>query len=527
MKNSLRWLLSCLSGILLVAAWPDYPFTWLIFVAWIPILFLAVEPTRKITWFGQVFLTMLIWNTGTTWWIWNSTDVGTIAAIIANSLLMCVPWLGYRNFMRQYGTRAGYSALVFFWMTFELIHLNWQISWPWLHLGNVFCMHPSWVRWYEITGIGGGTFLVLIINICLFDVFRAWLQKQPILSKRPALYTLIVLVCFLISYKRYSELSPTPSTTIPGNVVVVQPNIDPYQKFSITTLGEQINGLVTLTEQQIDSNTRLVVWPETAMSAGDWQHNTAANTYYQPIFALLDRHPKVALLSGIELFVNYGKEKTSPTARMDANGNYYDVMNAAMLAQFNQPLQFYYKSKLVPGVETMPTYLRFLAPVFEQFGGTSGGYGKSINPVVLQNSDCPYKSAPIICYESIYGEYTGGYVKQGANLLTVITNDGWWGNTPGHRQHLQLARLRAIETGKWVVRSANTGISAIIDPQGNIIQNLPWAKAGALKYAVPVTDHVSVYAKAGDWIYYLMSFMAVLALSWHYWQWLKKRWAKR
>ncbi|MFN4975559.1 MAG: apolipoprotein N-acyltransferase, partial [Bacteroidota bacterium] len=173
MKNSLRWLLSCLSGFMLVAAWPDFPFTWLIFVAWIPLLFLAVEPTRKITWFGQVFLTMLIWNTGTTWWIWNSTDVGSIAAIIANSLLMCVPWLGYRNFMRQYGTRAGYSALVFFWMTFELIHLNWQISWPWLHLGNVFCMHPSWVRWYEITGIGGGTLLVLIINICLFDVFRA------------------------------------------------------------------------------------------------------------------------------------------------------------------------------------------------------------------------------------------------------------------------------------------------------------------------------------------------------------------
>lgn len=527
MKNYLRWLLSCLSGFLLIAAWPDNPFTWLILVAWIPLLFLAGEPTRKITWFAQVFLTMLIWNTGTTWWIWNSTDVGTIAAIIANSLLMCVPWLGYRNFLHQYGTRAGYSALVFFWMTFELIHLNWQISWPWLHLGNVFCLHPSWVRWYEITGIGGGTLLVLIINICLFDIFRAWLQKQPILSKRPAIYTLIVLSCFLLSYNRYSSLSTRPPSAIPGNIVVVQPNIDPYKKFSGNSIQDQIRQLLALTEKQIDSNTRLVIWPETAMSAIDWQDNTAANSYYLPVFDLLKRNQNLALLSGIELFVSYGKEKTSPTARMDANGNYYDVMNAAILAQSNQTLQYYYKSKLVPGVETMPTFLSFLSPIFEQFGGTTGGYGRSLNPVVLQNNNCPYRSAPIICYESIYGEYTGGYVKQGANLLTVITNDGWWGNTPGHRQHLHLARLRAIETGKWVVRSANTGISAIIDPQGNIITSLTWAKAGTLKYAVPVNDHISIYARAGDWIYYLMSFMAVIALCWHSWQWLKKRWSRR
>lgn len=520
----MRWLLSCLSGILLVAAWPDQPFTWLIFVAWIPLLFLAKEPTSKITWFGQVLLCMLIWNTGTTWWIWNSTDVGTIAAIIANSLLMCVPWIGYRNFMHRYGTRAGYSVLVAFWMTFELIHLNWQISWPWLHLGNVFCMYPDWIRWYEITGIGGGTLLVLVFNICLFDIFQAIRKKLPVSERKASVITMIVLLSFLLSYHRYSSLRITAPSTLPGNIIVVQPNIDPYQKFSSGSIQTHIQQLVTLTELQVDSNTKLVVWPETALSAADWQDNTASNSYYQPVFAMLAKYPQITLLSGIELFVNYGKEKTSPTARMDANGNYYDAMNAAVLAQFNQPLQYYYKSKLVPGVETLPSFLRFLSPIFEQFGGTSGGYGKSAGPVVLQNNQCPYRSAPIICYESIYGEYTGGYVKQGANVLTVITNDGWWGNTPGHRQHLQLARLRAIETGKWVVRSANTGISAIIDPKGNLVQTLPWAQAGALKFSVPTLEEKTIYVKMGDWLYYLMSFMAVLALSWHSWQWIKKRW---
>jgi apolipoprotein N-acyltransferase len=527
LKNSIRWLLSILSGCLLVLAWPDSSFTWLIFVAWIPLLLLAHEPIKKIYWFLLVLLTMLIWNTGTTWWIWNSTDIGTIAAIIANSLLMCIPWLGYRNFLRQYGSRAGFSALIFFWMTFELIHLNWQISWPWLHLGNVFCMHPAWVRWYEISGIGGGTLLVLLTNICLYDVLQALLQKKSISNRKPALVALILLAAFLISYNRYASIDKNLDNPAPGNIVIIQPNIDPYQKFSVNSIAEQIERLISLTEQQIDSNTRLVVWPETALSAGDWQENTARNNYYQPVFALLAQHPNVSLLSGIELFVNYGKEKTSVSARLDGNGNYYDAMNAAMLAQQNESLQFYYKSKLVPGVETLPSFLRFLSPLFEQFGGTTGGYGSSTSPVVLQNNSSPYRAAPIICYESIYGEYTGSYVKRGANLLTIITNDGWWGNTPGHRQHLQMARLRAIETGKWIVRSANTGISAIIDTEGNVLESRPWATSGAIKYAVPVNDRITPYVKYGDWIYYLMSFMAVLALSWHSWQWLKKRLARK
>jgi apolipoprotein N-acyltransferase len=350
------------------------------------------------------------------------------------------------------------------------------------------------------------------------------LQKKSISNRKPALVALILLAAFLISYNRYASIDKNLDNPAPGNIVIIQPNIDPYQKFSVNSIAEQIERLISLTEQQIDSNTRLVVWPETALSAGDWQENTARNNYYQPVFALLSQHPNVSLLSGIEL---YGKEKTSVSARLDGNGNYYDAMNAAMLAQQNESLQFYYKSKLVPGVETLPSFLRFLSPVFEQFGGTTGGYGSSTSPVVLQNNSSPYRAAPIICYESIYGEYTGSYVKRGANLLTIITNDGWWGNTPGHRQHLQMARLRAIETGKWIVRSANTGISAIIDTEGNILESRPWATSGAIKYAVPVNDRITPYVKYGDWIYYLMSFMAVLALSWHSWQWLKKRLARK
>ena len=98
-------------------------------------------------------------------------------------------------------------------------------------------------------------------------------------------------------------------------------------------------------------------------------------------------------------------------------------------------LQFYNKSKLVPGVETLPDFLLWMGPVFEKFGGTSGGYGRSKTSAVLPSREIPYVTAPIICYESIYGNMWQVHVNKGANLLTIMTNDGWWGNT-GHKQHL-------------------------------------------------------------------------------------------
>jgi len=166
----------------------------------------------------------------------------------------------------------------------------------------------------------------------------------------------------------------------------------------------------------------------------------------------------------------------------------------------------------VPGVETLPSFLNFLGPVLEQFGGSTGGYGKSEEAEVFTNNGCQYISAPIICYESIYGAYVGTYKQKSANLLAIITNDGWWGNTSGHKQHLQYAALRAIETRTWVARSANTGISAVIDPLGNIVAQKGWDERAVIKYPIPTKSTVTFYAKYGDWLYQIFSFFAVLLL---------------
>jgi apolipoprotein N-acyltransferase len=177
---------------------------------------------------------------------------------------------------------------------------------------------------------------------------------------------------------------------------------------------------------------------------------------------------------------------------------------------------------LVPGVETLPKFLLFLGPVFEKFGGTAGGYAtqKERTPVSTINQ---WVLAPAICYESIYGEYMSKYISNGANLITIITNDGWWGNTPGHKQHQLYARLRAIESRTWVVRSANTGISCFIDPAGTVIDPQPWWKEAAIKQNIPVQQSRTFFVRYGDLLSKAALLLTLLVIiSVIYKKWTKK-----
>lgn len=538
MKRFQSLWLSLFSGLLLFIAWPVSPLVVTIFFAFVPLLFVADSTLKKNHFFLYTFIALMFWNATTTWWIWNSTDVGSIAAIIANSLLMCLPWWGYFTFKRAYGKRSGYMALVVFWMMFEYTHLNWQLSWPWLTLGNVFASHTNWVQWFEYTGVSGGTLWVLLVNIFIkeavnnfqdsifkiqpnsyrvssFKVSKMIIGQRSIINiKRLVVVLGLIIVPLIISFIILWNIKPI--TQISGsNVLIVQPNIDPYQKYNSSSTAQQIDQLVQLSEKNIDTATQLILWPETAMSAQEWQNNIAENMYYKPVFAFVKRHPNITLISGIDTYKNYGTDKATATAHLAANGTYYDAFNSAIAIKATTNLQFYNKSKLVPGVESLPTFLNFMSPVFEKFGGSTGGYGKNESSQVFTEKGNPYIAAPVICYESIYGEYVASYVQRGANIITIITNDGWWGNTPGHKQHLQYARLRAIETRRWVARSANTGISAVINNRGDIVTTKPWNEAAVIKYAIPITTKETFYVAFGDYLYKIATVFAALFIGWH------------
>ena len=517
--------LSLLTGALLTAAWPMAPFTLLIYIAFVPLLMLADQIEKPRSFWGFAFIALLCWNAGTTWWMWNSTGVGAVAAIIANSLMMTLPWWGYFIFKKRYSSNFALLMLVLFWLGFEYVHLNWELSWPWLTLGNVFANYPSHVQWYEYTGVGGGSLLILLVNVSVYQLTKQIIAKAPV-NKILIQGLLTALLPISISFLNQYIYAKATAAKSADNVVVVQPNIDPYQKFELSTAAQQIQQLIVLSESAIDSNTRLVIWPETAMSVAEWQHLIPQNQYYQPVFEFTRKHPGLTLVTGIETFKNYGTTKATHTAHQADNGTYYDAFNAAMAVQADQPIQLYNKSKLVPGVESLPSFLRIMAPLFEQFGGSTGGYGRSDSAGVFANPGNPYVAAPIICYESIYGEYVASYVKRGANILTVITNDGWWGNTPGHKQHLAYARLRAIETRRWVARSANTGISAIINEYGEIVERREWDQPATIKYAIPARTESSFYVQNGDYIFRYSLYLALLLTGFHVFMTLQRRFKK-
>ena len=466
---------------------------------------------------------MLIWNVAATWWVWNASAPGSIGAFLANSLLMCLPWLGFHYLRPRMGDIIGYGSLIVFWLSFEYLHLqNWGLSWPWLTLGNVFAARPRWVEWYSFTGTSGGGLWVLVVNVLVFR----WLWKA--VNKKeyqlwPAAWIAILVVFPIFGSRQYAGLfdgveKVYADKSLQKNIVIVQPDIDPYEKITTGSFDAQLTRLIRLSDSLIDDNTVLVVWPETALynEHGFEEDHLKENYFLKPLWAFLQQHPQINLLTGLESLRIFDYKHSSTAMKIPDSDKYYESYNSAVIMDSAGPEAFYHKSRLVPGAESLPPFLHFMVPLFEKFGATEDGYTGQPDRTPLQTTNHSYTIAPAVCYESIYGEFMALYVHNGADLIAVITNDGWWGNTPGYRQHESYARLRAIETRRWVVRSANTGVSAIISPYGRIIDSRSWAKQAVIKTCVPAEKELTFYARYGDCISKLALGLTFLFWIWHF-----------
>ena len=155
-----------------------------------------------------------------------------------------------------------------------------------------------------------------------------------------------------------------------------------------------------------------------------------------------------------------------------------------------------------------------IGTIMIDLGGTTVSKGTQYKSErkVFKLSKKDLKTIPIVCYETIYGEYVADYVNLGANFITIITNDAWWGDTPGHRHLLSYARLRAIENRRYIVRSANSGISTIINEVGEYDKTLPFDKKGILSGKAYTIDKKTFYSKNGDYIARISILLSVLLL---------------
>jgi apolipoprotein N-acyltransferase len=512
------YLLAIVSGLLLFAAWPMSSFAFLIFIAFVPLLVIANQKMSKRKYFGSIYLAMLIWNVSTTWWIWYASEPGAIGAFVANSFLMTLPWILYRFVKNKFSTTLSYVSLVCFWMMWEFTHLqDWGLSWPWLTVGNVFANKTSWVQWYEITGVSGGTLWVLVINILLYQGLRKYNESQKWkLNILASIALILIPIAYSFLLNSSVNLQITKAQKAPANnIVVVQPNIDPYTKLELMPPERQLEILIETSKQEVDSQTNLLIWPETALysSYRHNENNLRASQSLEPLFKFLQLYPNLQLFTGIESIKTFD-QPTQNSREAQSDNLHYESYNSSVLIVNGEPKQFYHKSMLVPGVETLPWFLNFIGKWFEELGGTTNGYTINKERTVFKGNN-NINIAPSICYESIYGAFMSKYVKNGANLIAIITNDGWWRNTPGHQQHFAYAKLRAIENRCYVARSANTGISGFITPNGNTIKSLDYALNGAVAATIPVTSGTTFYTNYPDLLFVIATIIAVLLMLWY------------
>ncbi len=523
MKKYRLTIYALISGILLSPAWFRWGTGLILLFALTPLLTIedylfqnkATQRPHKA--FLYAALSFATFNLLTTWWIWNASPVGMFLAILINTLLMSVIFWLFHLVRRNAGSGPGYFGLVVFWLVYEHYYMNGEITWPWLNLGNGFFNDIHLIQWYEFTGAFGGTLWVLLSNILLFFLLKHIITNRSLKGKYllAGIWGALVVVPIVISLVMFYSYEEKPA---PKEIVVVQPNIDPYnEKFGGMEADKQMSILLHLADSLTTRQTDYVVAPETFISNNVWEENLRRNPSILSIKEFIRTYPNVKFIVGLIYRTRYlsGEEITETAQPIPGTNYYYDSFNAALQLDTTNQIPIYKKSKLVVGVEKMPYphLFSFLQDIMLRLGGTFRSHGTQDYRESFFSSDDSTGVGPVICYESVFGEFVTEYIRAGANYIFVVTNDGWWGHTPGYRQHHAFSRLRAIETRRCVARSANTGISSFINQRGEVLQKTEYWVPDVIKASLNANDKITFYVKHGDFLArwgYFFSLLVIL-----------------
>ncbi len=536
-------LLSLISALLLSISWPTYGVPFFIFIALVPLMMMEHEISRfsKIrrkgwTVFGLSYLCFAIWNLVTTGWLYGSRNpdgshsvMAVAFPVIVNSLLYSLIFQCYYLYKKYMGTYWGLVFLPAIWMAFEKFHLSWELTWPWLNLGNTFSEYPKLIQWYDTLGATGGSLWILLVNILIFYTLRIWQagRKRKSLITNIAVVAALILFPMLISFAKYRSFSEKPVGQV--NVLMLQPDLDPYNekytKDSLTIL----NDLLRLADKNSSGKIDFYIAPETALPGyGSFSETGIEKSgMMDSVKTFLAKHPRSVFETGISSHRFFTPADSIPAnAYQTRQGIYVESYNTAAQILPEHHISLYHKGKLVPGVEIFP-YMTVLKPLLGDamlnLGGTVASLGTDKIRKVFSNPYNKGKMAPIICYESIYGEYVGEYVKNGANFLGIMTNDSWWGVTQGHKQLLSYARLRAIETRREIARAANSGISAHINALGETEEDTLYGDETALYAKINLYNGETFYTKTGDLMSRIAVFVLGFLLFYPLFRWLQKR----
>lgn len=520
MKRNTRIFLSLASGILLALSFPPMPTYFLAFVCFVPLLYL-LDTTKKF-YFWNTYLTFFIYHVGTLWWISSfqeKTDpflmYSGFAMDLFHPLFFLVPIIFWLVIRIRLPRRTALYVFPFVWATYEWVRSLTEFSFPWLSTGYTQVYNTHWVQIADLFGVFGTSLIIVLANVVIYDLIYNYRNKVTTFKENQMQYSVIFLIIVVpiiysnIQLSKYDHkvLLKTNKTV---NIGLVQPNIDPWDKWSGGP-DDQLKTLMGYTDSLLDSvnNLDLVIWPETSIL----YLSTRFNIYHH--FGYLQRwvdSNHINLLTGFVDIKIYEKgEAPSITKEMYFDGQdvKYDNFNSALLLGSDK-YQIYHKMKLTPFGERVPhvEIFTFLTK-FIDWGVGISFWGKGTEQKNLQVEGTDVSLAPIICIESIYPSFVRKFSYMGSNLFTVMTNDAWYDHTPGPEQHALISAFRAIENKRYVARAANSGVTCFISPTGQILERAEQYKTSSIALTVPLINDVTVYSIFGDWLIYFALLVSV------------------
>jgi len=546
-KISHNILYAILSGVLLALAFPPLPFPLLAFIAMTPLLFIYSREQHTPKPFLYVYITFFIYHVGTNWWIssWTpQTDRYLLAAGLALDILhpffFFIPFWIFFIFKNKIGFDRAILYFPFIYLAFEWLHNLGEIGYSWLTLGYTQILNTWWIQFIDLTGIWGASFLLLWTNVFFVKLSLLIINSKNknffklLLSNKLATNYLIGILLiifvpyfynfFVIKQFNYQDNLVNHKTL---NVGIVQPNINPWVKWSddpttqIALHQRMSDSLITEISKINNPDINrldLLIWSETAIPYVSVEFNSFED------ISILEKwvtKNQVPLLTGFSQFYIF-PEGSTPSQWAErllySTDQYYVAYNSAVIIEPYKTYsrtslpQVYQKTRLTPFAENFPykDIFPFAVDWFNWGVGISNwekGTGAK-NLVVKKESDS-IKVGTIICIESIYPDYIRQFVKQGAEMLTIITNDAWYDHTVGPRQHYLIACARAIENRRYIARVANTGVSGLISPLGKSVYEIEQYKQKAMDFRVPLMANETIYTKYGDWLP-ILSFIIVL-----------------
>ena len=513
-------ILSLTGGILLALAWMEGCSGLILLIGFVP--FLVIEnylfenraKYHSNSFFIYLLPGLIIFNILTLGWIRVASIVTALTVILGVSFLMSFTmWLAHIIRLRA-GNTAGFISLITLWLTFEFLCLNINLLSPWINLGNGLSKDILFIQWYEVTGVAGGTLWILssnlFLSIFLINFFRSRKRSWIFIL----IWFLVITIPSVISITRY--LSIRTSDERESEVLIIQPNIDPYKEKFIVPFEDQLRNVLDMASREVTLQTDWIITPETTVDDPVNENAPDQNKYVGMVKELIIQNPGACVVTGMVSYLpDYlsGKDSVNESGSIGFPESYHANFNSAFKIDTGKSIDIYHKSKLVPGIEMRFSkgLDRIISKILPDLGGTKG-YGIQNERACFEHSGNRQIIAPVICYESVFGKYVTEYIRKGAEAIFIITNDGWWKNTGGYKQHLSYASLRAIETRRPVARAANTGISCFIDIRGKIIQKTEWWTPATLSGRIVPETRITPYVKYGDYLMIIACVMSILII---------------